>query len=88
MWGFHDRLLTLRKAMHLFLTTGSSRHALWRRWRWQIARSNVQVFFPSPPLAFLFLSLAFRSGEEKNKMIVTELFVVFVLPVRPVWIYT
>ena len=43
MWGFHDRLLTLRKALHSFLTTGPSRHALWRRWRWQIARSHIQV---------------------------------------------
>ena len=43
MWGFHDRLLILRKALHNFLTMGTFRHALWRRWRWQNARSNLQV---------------------------------------------
>ena len=43
MWGFHDRLLILRKALHALLTTGSIRHALWRRWRWQNARSNLQT---------------------------------------------
>jgi OTU domain-containing protein 7 len=43
MWGFHDRLLILRKALHYFLTMGTFRHALWRRWRWQNARSNLQV---------------------------------------------
>lgn len=43
MWGFHDRLLILRKALHSCLTTGTFRHALWRRWRWQNARSNLQV---------------------------------------------
>ena len=54
--------------MHLFLTTGSSRHALWRRWRWQIARSNVQVFFPSPPFAFFipFISIPIRWREKQN----------------------
>lgn len=43
MWGFHDRLLILRKALHSLLTTGSYRQALWRRWRWQNARSNLQA---------------------------------------------
>lgn len=43
MWGFHDRLLILRKALHALLTTGTFRHALWRRWRWQNARSNLQA---------------------------------------------
>lgn len=43
MWGFHDRLLILRKALYNFLTMGTCRHALWRRWRWQNARSNLQA---------------------------------------------
>ncbi|VDP03408.1 unnamed protein product [Soboliphyme baturini] len=43
MWGFHDRLLILRKAVHLMLTKGVRRHALWRRWRWQQSRENKEV---------------------------------------------
>jgi len=43
MWGFHDRLLILRRALHACLTTGTFRQALWRRWRWQNARSNLQA---------------------------------------------
>uniref|UniRef100_A0A5S6QA83 ubiquitinyl hydrolase 1 n=1 Tax=Trichuris muris TaxID=70415 RepID=A0A5S6QA83_TRIMR len=42
MWGFHDRFLILRKALHLLLTKGSRRHALWRRWRWQQTHENGQ----------------------------------------------
>ncbi|KAL6438070.1 hypothetical protein ACFW04_004369 [Cataglyphis niger] len=34
MWGFHDRLLTLREALHNTLTKGEYRHALFRRWKW------------------------------------------------------
>lgn len=30
MWGFHDRLLTLREALHNTLTKGEYRHALFR----------------------------------------------------------
>lgn len=40
MWGFHDRLLMLRKALHFLLTKGSRRHALWRRWRWHQTQQN------------------------------------------------
>ncbi len=43
MWGFHDRLLILRKALYDMLARGSRRHALWRRWRWQQTFANKQV---------------------------------------------
>jgi OTU domain-containing protein 7 len=43
MWGFHDRLLTLRKALYAFLTSGDSQAALWRRWRWQQTQLNAQA---------------------------------------------
>ena len=42
MWGFHDRLLTLRKALYTFLATGDTSAALYRRWRWQCQRQNAQ----------------------------------------------
>ena len=42
MWGFHDRLLILRNALHALLTNGQRRHALWRRWRWQQTSINKQ----------------------------------------------
>ncbi|XP_012270161.1 OTU domain-containing protein 7B isoform X2 [Orussus abietinus] len=35
MWGFHDRLLTLRDALHNTLAKGEYRHALFRRWKWR-----------------------------------------------------
>jgi len=34
MWGFHDRLLTLREALHNTLTKGEYRHALFRYGTW------------------------------------------------------
>lgn len=43
MWGFHDRLLTLRKALHEFLSASDCRDALWRRWRWQLTRLNAEA---------------------------------------------
>ncbi|KAK6631493.1 hypothetical protein RUM44_006020 [Polyplax serrata] len=43
MWGFHDRLLTLRKALHEFLSSSDCRDALWRRWRWQLTRLNAEA---------------------------------------------
>lgn len=43
MWGFHDRLLTLRKALHEFLSASDCRNALWRRWRWQLTRLNAEA---------------------------------------------
>ncbi|CAK9819657.1 OTU domain-containing protein 7B [Anthophora plagiata] len=35
MWGFHDRLLTLREALHNTLAKGEYRHALFRSWKWR-----------------------------------------------------
>lgn len=40
MWGFHDRLLTLRKALHAVLTGDRFADAFYRRWRWQTAQQN------------------------------------------------
>lgn len=42
MWGFHDRLLTLRKALYTFLTSSQEVDAIYRRWRWQAAKQNYQ----------------------------------------------
>ena len=42
MWGFHDRLLTLRKTLYNFLTQSSATDAIYRRWRWQCAQQNYQ----------------------------------------------
>ncbi|XP_045122049.1 OTU domain-containing protein 7A-like isoform X2 [Portunus trituberculatus] len=43
MWGFHDRLLTLRKALHEFLTRSQFSRPLWRRWRWQVTQQNRET---------------------------------------------
>ncbi|XP_076041280.1 uncharacterized protein LOC143025466 isoform X2 [Oratosquilla oratoria] len=43
MWGFHDRLLTLRKALHEFLTKSQYSRPLWRRWRWQLSQQNQET---------------------------------------------
>ncbi len=43
MWGFHDRLLTLRKALFSFLSTSTHARAIYRRWRWQCHRQNLQL---------------------------------------------
>lgn len=40
MCGFHDRLLTLRKALHNVLTSSHYTEAFYRRWRWQTAQQN------------------------------------------------
>jgi OTU domain-containing protein 7 len=40
MWGFHDRLLTLRKALHSVLTTSRFSESFYRRWRWQTSQQN------------------------------------------------
>ena len=42
MWGFHDRLLTLRKALHSLLTSGDIWPAIYRRWRLQSHIYNTQ----------------------------------------------
>ncbi|RWS30286.1 OTU domain-containing protein 7B-like protein [Leptotrombidium deliense] len=41
MWGFHDRLLTLRKALHTILVESSS--LFYRRWRWQSSLQNKEA---------------------------------------------
>lgn len=46
MWGFHDRLLTLRKALHEFLTRSKFSRPLWRRWRWQVTQQNRETGEP------------------------------------------
>ncbi|KAK9506538.1 hypothetical protein O3M35_008458 [Rhynocoris fuscipes] len=43
MWGFHDRLLTLRKTLHSYLTQSPRKEALWRRWRRQQDLLNAQA---------------------------------------------
>lgn len=45
MWGFHDRKLTLRAALHSVLSKGEYKDALWRRWRFQQTRLNKQAGF-------------------------------------------
>lgn len=35
MWGFHDRLLTLRDALHNTLSKGEYKDPLFRRWKWR-----------------------------------------------------
>lgn len=45
MWGFHDRKLTLRAALHTVLSTGEYKDALWRRWRFQQTRLNKRAGF-------------------------------------------
>lgn len=42
-WGFHDRRLTLRKALHNILSEGVFKEALWRRWRFQQTRINKEA---------------------------------------------
>lgn len=43
MWGFHDRNLTLRRALYAGLSSGEHKDALWRRWRFQQTRLSQQV---------------------------------------------
>ncbi|KAL8613402.1 hypothetical protein ACOMHN_057122 [Nucella lapillus] len=42
MWGIHDRLLTLRNALHDTLTSATYKDNLYRRWRWQQTQVNLQ----------------------------------------------
>ncbi|NXG43764.1 OTU7B protein, partial [Psilopogon haemacephalus] len=42
MWGFHDRDLMLRKALHTLMDRGAEREALRRRWRWQQTQQNKE----------------------------------------------
>ena len=43
MWGFHDRLLTLRKALHRTLTSHLAKGAIKRRWRLQLRQKNMEA---------------------------------------------
>ncbi|KAI1301915.1 OTU domain-containing protein 7B [Halotydeus destructor] len=43
MWGFHDRLLTLRKALHTVMANSRYREAFYRRWRWQSSQQNREA---------------------------------------------
>lgn len=43
MWGFHDRRLTLRRALHAILSEGDYRDSLWRRWRFQQTKQNREA---------------------------------------------
>ncbi|CAH1796731.1 unnamed protein product [Owenia fusiformis] len=42
MWGFHDRLLTLRKTLLVTMTNSDTKSAFRRRWRWHTEQSNKQ----------------------------------------------
>lgn len=43
MWGFHDRLLTLRKALYCTLTSHLAKGAIKRRWRLQQWEKNIEA---------------------------------------------
>ncbi len=43
MWGFHDRGLTLRKALHALLANSSYTAAFYRRWKWQTYFQNYKA---------------------------------------------
>lgn len=43
MWGFHDRLLTLRKALHALLINGKYTNSFYRRWKWQTSLQNREA---------------------------------------------
>lgn len=45
MWGFHDRKLTLRAALHSILSSSDYKDALCRRWRFQQTRLNKTAGF-------------------------------------------
>ena len=43
MWGFHDRLLTLRTALCNTTSSEQGMGPLYRRWRWHTMQANKQV---------------------------------------------
>lgn len=47
IWGFHDRLLTLREALHEYLDKNAHMVNLYRRWKWQITKLNELNGFSS-----------------------------------------
>lgn len=59
LWGFHDRLLTLRKALCLTMTSSNSKTAFFRRWRWHQTQINKQVHFKFLLLFSLYFLMFF-----------------------------
>lgn len=45
MWGFHDRLLTLRKALYNFLIENKMVNGIKRRWKYHLGKVNSEVGF-------------------------------------------
>ena len=43
MWGFHDRELILRTALHRLLTAGVEKEGVWRRWKHQTGLRNKEA---------------------------------------------
>lgn len=43
MWGFHDRELILRRALHILLSNSLYTNAFYRRWRWQTHFQNSKA---------------------------------------------
>ncbi len=43
MWGFHDRMLTLRKTLFKAMSSTVTNSGLYRRWRWQQSQVNKEV---------------------------------------------
>ncbi|XP_022236295.1 OTU domain-containing protein 7A-like, partial [Limulus polyphemus] len=79
MWGFHDRLLTLRKALHSLLTHSSFTQAFYRRWRWQTALQNKQQCFYSVIFMLLFIYSTLDSLPEEVSNIYESLEEIHVL---------
>lgn len=52
MWGFHDRHLNLRSALHSTLRNCVAKSAMWRRWRWHQTQVNSEV-----PILTLVISI-------------------------------
>lgn len=70
MWGFHDRLLTLRKALHEFLTRSHFCRPLWRRWRWQVTQQNRETGMDYSVLGNLKFSFHKLCVERLSLMLV------------------
>lgn len=61
MWGFHDRRLTLRKALFNTMSNGENHGAIWRRWRWQQILFNREV---RSTLSYFPLKLEYRYSKD------------------------
>ena len=62
MWGFHDRMLTLRKALFKAMSTTQNNSSLYRRWRWHQAQVNKEVKCETNFICFHALHLILRNG--------------------------